>query len=407
MVRWILPAVFLFGAVGCFPLELDVNGKGELLVFRQEGFFLFDPATRKTTAIVGPGADTPVFARFAPNGREILAVVEEGQTGCQRFDVVSLADGTSKTVFKTGTACYARFSPDGNFLAVTRLASRESKDPANPSVTVVETVPELDIIELKTGAKKRFTAWRSHTLFRWFADSKHLLTVVVARKDESEGVYYGHLSKVDRASGTVTRIASVASGENVFLDLAPDNRKALVVAQAVGPADRAPAVKKDERGPGSVFEVDLASGAVRDLGFASEFALYSPSGKKILLSPAKQTDELTRSLVVADADGSHARPVVDYRPPCPSVVTTGREALTLPGWCGDRAVFYYHSQAVYGLAAQAPWLKIVSLDNRSEAVLQPYLDVGVIEAEARIRNKRRGPVASGRGVMILGPERDE
>jgi len=236
-------AAFLLNLCGCFPLEVDVNDKGELLIYRQEGFFLFDPATKKVRPILGPGADTPVFARFAPNGREILAVVLDGKTGEHRFDLISLADGTSKVVYKKAACCYTRFSPNGRFLALTRMATREHK---SPKAVVRHEESELDVIDLKSGVNKRFTQWKPHVLFRWFRDSKRILAVVIANRDEDGRRYFGHLSEIDIGSGKVTRIASVASSEHIFIDLAPDNGKALVVAKAVGPVDKMPALAKDD-----------------------------------------------------------------------------------------------------------------------------------------------------------------
>ena len=107
------PLVGLLLLTGCFPIELDVNGQGELLVPRQEGFFLFNPQTRKTTALTGPGEGQPVFGRFAPGGKEVLLVVKD-KIGRFRFDLMPLPNGPARTVFFADEAAYTLFSPDAS-----------------------------------------------------------------------------------------------------------------------------------------------------------------------------------------------------------------------------------------------------------------------------------------------------
>src|SRR5262245_10762777 len=126
MQRYLMIAILLSTA-GCFPVELDVTAKAELLIYRQEGLFLLDPATKQARPILGPGADLPVFARFAPNGQEILAVVKEDGSEEHRFDLVSLADGSAKVICKRSNCGYARFSPGGDALALTHLAWKTIK----------------------------------------------------------------------------------------------------------------------------------------------------------------------------------------------------------------------------------------------------------------------------------------
>src|SRR6476646_10376227 len=98
---------------GCFAIELDVNSKGQLLVARQEGFFLVDPAKREVTRIQAAQTGTePVYARFAPNGKQVLTVAKSGFNTFQ-FSLVDLDGKNEKTVLKVDQAANVRFSPDG------------------------------------------------------------------------------------------------------------------------------------------------------------------------------------------------------------------------------------------------------------------------------------------------------
>ena len=49
--RLLIAAALSLGIVGCLPIELDVSPTGQLIITRQEGWFLFDPASGKVTKV--------------------------------------------------------------------------------------------------------------------------------------------------------------------------------------------------------------------------------------------------------------------------------------------------------------------------------------------------------------------
>src|SRR5262245_27718787 len=118
----LLPLVATLFAGGCFPIDLDVNAKGELLIPRQEGFFLYQPRTGEVRKVAGAGGGTPVFARFSPAGDEALLVVKVRHDFSTefRFDLVPLKGGKARTMFRTTTRepGNVHFSPDGSQVAI-------------------------------------------------------------------------------------------------------------------------------------------------------------------------------------------------------------------------------------------------------------------------------------------------
>lgn len=398
----LIAAFVIVNLSGCFPIEIDVNDKGELLICREEGFFLFDPATKRTTPIIGPGADMPVFARFAPGGKQILAVVKDGKDNDTRFDLVTLADGAAKTAYRTGTGCYTRFSPDGRWLAVTQIGSRQTEQVDEKGGVVIhsEQITELTAVELATGTPKTFGKTVAHSFFRWFQDSERILGIVIEGKSKKND-YLGHLAEINIRSGAITKLVSVVGGQEMFIDLAPDNRKALLSARAVGPVDKMPMLAEDDETPATIHEIDLKSRAIRKLTFPSKFAIYSPNGKKALVA-ANLPEGDVLNLIVANADGSDPKSIADDFSPSAGFVQMGADGTTLPGWRSDDSVFYIASRAVYGSSRHAPWLKVVNAGGGTAAILQPYLDVGVLEASAKIANPRRAPAGPKGGIVLPG-----
>jgi dipeptidyl aminopeptidase/acylaminoacyl peptidase len=412
----IATCLLLFGLTaltGCFPLEIDVNEKGELLVYRSEGFFLFNPRTRKTTPILGPGADKPAFARFHPNGREILTVVADGADGDHRFDLVSLVDGTSRTLYRSGTCCYARFSPSGRRLAVIRSASRKTvtKNADGNEQTTISNYPQLAVLDIEKKAEKpterRFREKEVHPFVRWFADDTRLLALVQVGKDDQDRKI-GQLSTIDVVTGKIEPLVSVVGNDNVFLDLCPNQRKALVMAAGVGPLDRPPNEKVDKAeqfADPKVFEIDLATKKFREIGRRSPFAIYSPSGRKILFSERDESNNGGK-LVVTDADGANPKTVATDFEVCAGEMLSTPESTVLPGWIGEEEIFYFASPKVWGQNRRSMWLARASLTGKSHGLLQPYLDVAALESAEAIRNPRRDPVPSDRPFRLPGDDDD-
>lgn len=404
MRRVMIAGLLLAGLAGCFPLELDVNDKGELLIARQEGFFVFDPAAKTVRPILGPGIDSAVFARFSPDGKHILAVFEEFADMNHRFELVSLADSSRKVFYKGAKGLNARFSPGGETLAIVRHAQKPAKTTIDgKEVDTSRDVPELVLIEVASGKVRTFTDVNVDRFVRWFADGKRLLALTIdSRSDGNEApgqrLRRGHLCTIDAATGKATRIASVAASDGAFLDLSPDNRTALIVADGVGPAGKPATPKMENYKDPLVWQVDLAgdsAGASREFGHRAVVALYSPDGKHVLLSGRQEQSSFNR-LYVTRPDGSDEKTVV--KDCATNTATVAGESPTIPGWRDNASIHYFTNRSTYDSTRYSPWLKLARLDGTS-TVLQPDLDVGALEAETKIINPKKAP--SGNAVITI------
>src|SRR5215472_7084586 len=84
---------------GCFPIELDVRD-GKLLIPREEGFFVFDPASGKAAKVAGNTDGKPVFARFSPEGKELLTVVKGSGSNQFAFFITPAEGGKGRQIYK-------------------------------------------------------------------------------------------------------------------------------------------------------------------------------------------------------------------------------------------------------------------------------------------------------------------
>ncbi len=359
----LLPLLLL---AGCFPIELDVRD-GRLLIPREEGFFVFDPPSGQATKVAGAEDGKPVFARFAPDGKEVLTVVKTGGFNEFRFLIRPLSGGKAREVYKAENTAYVLYSPDGANLGVVQMSEKEDPQFKNK-------VPEFYLVPAKGGPTKRL-AEKVGVLFRWFGDSRRVLLFELVKADE-QSRYHGKVSVLDVTTGKATPLAAAVVPQTFFLDLAPDGKKALFTAYE---ADKPGAeLGKSKEFDTRLFELDVAAGGLRTIDKKASFAIYSRDGKQVLLgTPPEGFSFETVKLEVADAGLTKFTTVAGdaYK-----AMSLGGGA-TFPSWLDDKTVFYFVQRAVYGTEGKSLHLMTVGADGRGRRDLQPRIDTEAIKDE--------------------------
>lgn len=353
---------------GCFPIELDVQD-GKLLISRGEGFFIFDPATGKATKVGAAEGGKPVFARFAPGGKEVLTVtsLSEGFNDFS-FAIVPRAGGPARQIHKGKNAAYVLFSPDGAQVAITQVVDKE--DPQ-----LKTQLPELVVVPTAGGPAKTLLGNVGAT-FRWFKDSKRLLVFQINKKDEEQSRFYGTLLSLEVATGKTTPLAQAAVAQKGYFDLSPDGTKVLMVALACDKPGTD--VSKTADSSTRLYELDLTSGGIRKIDKDAQYAIYSPSGKQVLLgTPPPGFSFEGLSLEIADAALTKFTSIATdaYQP-----MSMGGGGGVFPGWIDEKTVFYFVEKPVYGTEGKAIHLYSVGVDGKSKTSLQPQIDMEVVKA---------------------------
>ena len=359
------------GQVGCLPIELSVSKDGQVLIPRQEGFCCLDPEKGAVKTLYAPKSQQPAFALFAPDGRSFLAITqtEGGGMGTAFALAVVPPDGQeAKQLFTATNLTYARWSPSGRHVTLTRIA--DEKAPA-----VDENLPELILVDPAKGTRKTLISGVS-TIHRWFPDSKHVLTFQISGK-EKEGAqntqYSGKLVQLDAETGDVKPLALVLGGKMVFFDLSPDGTKVLFTAiKAAKLGEKIPTRSEDEP---RLYELNIADGGVRALKGGVAFAIYSPKGTKVLVG-SKSEQEGMLQLAVGDAALAQAETVATDA----AKSTGGTDSREIyPSWLDDDTILYLRLYAAYGTAGRNLQLFAVSADGKKRRNLQPAVDGAVKE----------------------------
>lgn len=134
-MRKAIPLVLLCGFLsGCVPIEPDVSKDGQVLIPRQEGFFVLDPANGELRRVyevrrVGQGL---AYAVFSPKGTRVLVGEEQqdklalkvGDVGLEKF--VTVAEDTIKSVgsgMGPTTAVYPSWLDEDTVLYLAQVAA--------------------------------------------------------------------------------------------------------------------------------------------------------------------------------------------------------------------------------------------------------------------------------------------
>src|SRR5262249_34272961 len=147
----------------------------------------------------------------------------------------------------------------------------DKKDPKQ------DPLPELHLVPAKGGGGK-VIARNVGVLFRWFGDSRRMLVFEISKKDENSR-YFGNIGILDTTTGKITSLAAAAVTQQFFMDLSPDNTKALFTALRT--AEAGVNLEKGNDFKAKLCELDIATGNVRKTEREASYAIYSPDGKKV------------------------------------------------------------------------------------------------------------------------------
>jgi dipeptidyl aminopeptidase/acylaminoacyl peptidase len=361
----VLAAILAAGVVGgCFPIELSVSPDGAVVVPRAEGFCLYDSAKGTSKVLYAPKDAKPVFAQFSPDGKQVLAISAGGDGGGFVAAIVPAAGGEPKKVYEASNLAYAQWSPDGKTIAFTRIADEKV-------APVDDSLPELVLVNPADGTSKKVFS-NTSVIQRWFGDSKSLLAIQVTGKEQSNGRYLGKLVRVSVPGGEVKPLAALVSDKSMFFSLAPDGTKALFTAIKAGKVDEK--LDPNSEGESQLFELTVASGAVRAVKPKSIYGIYSPKGTKVLVGSAGEGDT---GLKLEVFDAGMTKGTVVANDAAKSAGDGPSSADIYPGWLDDNNALYIRLHAVYGTEGKN--LELISVDPQGKGVKnhQPVIESGL------------------------------
>jgi Tol biopolymer transport system component len=350
MAMWLGVAALALAA-GCFPVLLDVDAQGRVLVPRHEGVFAVDLKTGQGRCVMSSSAAaSPAWARWSPDGKAAM-VVSVSSDADNKFllDVVTLDDGKSRRVAELDTAALALWSPDGKSVSVAEAGMGGAG---------------IKVVNVASGDKRTVVS-PSASSHQWTADGM----IVAFQPNENVGgdkATDGRLVVADPSGGNTKTIAEARATAMTVLSLSPDGKYVLLVE------------KRDDKEQLTRFAV--ADGARQTLMTEGvKAAFWSPDGKRIaILRKLGDDNEKGVDLVITDAEGKQPKDLATN-----VMENTGDMMGSLPvypTWADNDTILFFRKVAVYGVSGKAMHLFSVKADGGEAQDLQLTVDAAVAGA---------------------------
>ena len=364
-IRHLALPVCLF-LVGCYPIELDSSAQGTILIPRQEGFFALDSKTGKASRIWAPTTGAPLFAKYSPDGKQLLAVTgPKGSAMMASFTytLVTVADGKTRQLTQGQNGMYLQWSPTGKQFSIAQGASQ-------PKPPMQQGMPEILVVNVQDGTQK-VVAGNVAAHHRWLPGGKGIVIFQAVIKEKQKG-YTGTLAILDPEKGTSEKLATVM-GEEIFFDVSPDGNHILFTAKAAALGEEELKPSEEEQ----LFHLDRTKKTLNSVMKKVRYVLFSPKGGNVLVSGA--VDGSKYALQVTDLTfAEHAKIAADA---AKEVGGMGNNTKVIPGWLDDNTVIYLAERAVYGTAGKNLMLTLVSADGKTRRSLQTKIDTAAGKGE--------------------------
>lgn len=364
-------------AAGCFPVVVDVNRQGRMLIPREEGVFSVSPKGETGALVTRPRKGLPVWARWSPDGSKVLVAELVGEKAeAELFVVDAAGGGQAKELGKFPGASCALWSPDGARISVAQSGRKGYEiwalDPSDPA------------------ARKKLldSALPAHD---WIGTDK-LAAFRCVRVDKATGGQWGDLVTVSAADAQATKVASLICERDTVIDASPDGASVLVVAAGKDDKDR-------------LTKVTLADGATVPIGPDGAIAgIWSPDGQRVAIVYRAEVERTTtqgdvpdmpgsddeggvvmtfsystdvEKLMVGDAQGGALKDVAE------DVAAYGMGhggCLLLPSWTDAHTILFFKQVTVYADVGKALHLMSVKYNGTGLEDLQLAIDSQVAEA---------------------------
>ncbi len=359
-----IPLLILIASLGgCLPITLSLAPDGRSAVARSEGIFILD-STQKTATVIHEcqGLVRGAWAVFDGQGKTILYATHGSQAHWDLY-VRSLTQGAKSAKILSGNSRlgYARLSPDGQYVSVVTAPTFGK--------------PTLSIHQAQTGKELGRVANVS-TYHAWTLDSQALYIMVAHKQDSKQGIYQGRICRVG-IGGKTQPLFSVATKQSFHLDFDPKSKKIAVVG--VG-------ANVDPEQPAQVGQINLflyAAGKLSSLdaksGYTPRFAIFSPSGKQILINSGGAPE----NLLLLDAGTLKLTRTLAKDVPV-TTESLGDNATILPTWSPDGgSIIFWRYLPTMGLNGKSLRTRTLDLETGKERDLENRFESAIYKALGR------------------------
>lgn len=327
---------------GCFPLELSVTPNGAIVIPRNEGVLVYNPAAKTGQLIPSAKGEVPAFAVASPDGTKVAwastLLEENGKPGTQsRLLITDIKSGATEEVMIAKYAAFIQWAPNGLSISYSFISGENFEG-------VEESLPEIRVITIEEKSEK-VVSRNTSAIHRWTPDGKGIVFLKTETKDTMGRS--GSLVLYDVKSGRARKIAPMRDAE--WFDLSPDGQEAVLSAK-----------KDDEK---SLFVVKVENGATQKIAYDAAFARYSPDGSHVVIHKEDALWIAGRDFALPEQSLVRAEPI------------EGMEGGKYhPVWYSKDEVLFLGKRATFGLIVFTRELMAANIHTNAVRNFQPGIE---------------------------------
>lgn len=388
-MRRVFPAtliLLLLMAPTAWPLAIELDGKGHLVIPRPEGVFSVNLAGGTARRLAEPQKGRPAAARPSPDGSKVLVVealdakTRKEKKVTHALFLVDAVGGSVKSLGEFRALAHVAWSPDSRRVSVSVFGKKQ---------------PELQVITLADGKTTTLTgAYRA--VHDWIGNEE----IVAITTDRRSGgmTQRGQLVRINVLEDKVTQVADVECGNRTTVDASPDGKRVLVITRRRDKPRQLTVISLPEGNKLTLVPEDVSTAA------------WSPDSKRIVLvaEVSREREDTVRGpagmpggiegggftvvrrerfdqVMVCDPDGGNPKGIADR----PAVKLENQrviyfsadlgDELLQPTWLDRHTVLYFRRKGVYGDAGTALHLMSVKYNGTSREDLQLVIDKAIAD----------------------------
>jgi len=361
---WCIAAAAGVILLGCEPVSVSVNKRGEIAFTRSEGVFFFHPRSgRLSTVKWNHGQETvPAIVRWSPNGERLAYTVKSDDKG--RNTAVYVADRSGKNEKKVYTASkritQLEWSPDGKRLSAAQAGENTKLQVAD--LVMIDVASAMSKVLLKDTGDV-------HT----WVDAETLAVMKINSKDEKTRLFNAALTLVNTGGGGARAVLKTVVSKVGSLDY--NDNEVLFTAAAVD--TKAITVTKDMKKHSYVFLYHVTK--KKHIKLSDEEYKYiaiSPNGQMLLLKQ-KTGSAYSPTIRLAYFPPESKKPRSLVSPVLDTVKADNATVQVYPAWYTDNAVLYWEQPVTYSGSGKAMRLMKLDIKTGRKENLQIRIDQAV------------------------------
>lgn len=359
--------LLLIIVIGCEPISVSVNSKGEVAFARSEGVFFINLKSGALSLLDWNYAQptVPVIVRWSPDEEHLAFTVKENKDSQNTTVYTINKKGQKKKIYSTSKVItQLEGSTKGSYISLAQAGEDSDMN-----------VADLVLILVKDGMSK-IVVQNAGDVHKWLDDNTIAFIKIIKKNPDNSDIFMAELSlyKVDTQEKIVLTKALV--GRTGGMDCFPAMN--IIAFTAIKTDKEAENFEKNMTTDGYAYVFNIKSNKLMKISEnVINFVEFSPDGTKILAKVKEEGYGGKINLAYIDMINKSEKILIKNVTDTVNANSTNVQAY--PTWFDENNVLYWRSSNTYGSSGQALQLMSVDISSLKKQNYQVMIDSEVFK----------------------------